>query len=62
MDDAKDELYDSLRGPAQNLTILATAYSDPEQVAQDVTSRSCSRFAIEKAECSKPLSGTTPKP
>lgn len=24
-----DELYDSLRGPARNLTILATAYSDP---------------------------------
>jgi uncharacterized protein len=24
-----DELYDSLRGPAQNLTVLATAYSDP---------------------------------
>ena len=27
---AMDELYDSLRGPAQNLTVLATAYSDPE--------------------------------
>jgi uncharacterized protein len=26
---AKDELYDSLRGPAQYMTILATAYSDP---------------------------------
>ncbi len=26
---ATDELYDSLRGPARNLTILATAYSDP---------------------------------
>ena len=25
----KDELYDSLRGPAQNLTVLASAYSDP---------------------------------
>lgn len=25
----KDELYDRLRGPAQNLTVLATAYSDP---------------------------------
>lgn len=25
----KDELYDHLRGPARNLTILATAYSDP---------------------------------
>ena len=25
---AKDELYDRLRGPAQNMTILATAYSD----------------------------------
>lgn len=24
-----DELYDSLRGPAENLTVLATAYSDP---------------------------------
>jgi len=28
---AKDELYDSLRGPAKNLTVLATAYSDPRQ-------------------------------
>lgn len=27
---AKDELYDSLRGPAQNLTVLATAYSNPQ--------------------------------
>ncbi|MCA8989493.1 MAG: ThuA domain-containing protein, partial [Planctomycetaceae bacterium] len=25
-----DELYDRLRGPAKNLTVLATAYSDPE--------------------------------
>jgi type 1 glutamine amidotransferase len=25
---AKDELYDRLRGPARNMTILATAYSD----------------------------------
>lgn len=25
---AKDELYDQLRGPAENMTILATAYSD----------------------------------
>jgi type 1 glutamine amidotransferase len=27
---AKDELYDSMRGPAKNMTILATAYSDPK--------------------------------
>lgn len=26
---AKDELYDRLRGPARNLTVLASAYSDP---------------------------------
>jgi type 1 glutamine amidotransferase len=26
----KDELYDSLRGPAENLHILATAYADPQ--------------------------------
>lgn len=26
---ARDELYDRLRGPALNLTVLATAYSDP---------------------------------
>ncbi len=26
---AQDELYDRLRGPAENLTILATAFSDP---------------------------------
>ncbi len=25
----KDELYDRLRGPAKNMTVLATAYSDP---------------------------------
>ncbi|MEZ6059205.1 MAG: ThuA domain-containing protein [Planctomycetaceae bacterium] len=28
---AKDELYDSLRGPAANMNLLATAYSDPEK-------------------------------
>lgn len=27
---AKDELYDRLRGPAENLTVLATAYADPK--------------------------------
>lgn len=27
---AKDELYDMLRGPAKNVTILATAFADPE--------------------------------
>lgn len=27
---AKDELYDSLRGPAENMRILAVAYSDPK--------------------------------
>lgn len=26
---AKDELYDRLRGPAKNVTVLATAWSDP---------------------------------
>jgi type 1 glutamine amidotransferase len=33
---AQDELYDTLRGPAKNLTVLATAYSDP---AKDGTGR-----------------------
>lgn len=28
---AKDELYDRLRGPADNMTVLATAYSDVEK-------------------------------
>ncbi len=28
---ARDELYDRLRGPAENMTILATTYSDPEK-------------------------------
>jgi type 1 glutamine amidotransferase len=27
---APDELYDTLRGPGKNMTILATAYSDPK--------------------------------
>jgi type 1 glutamine amidotransferase len=27
---AQDELYDYLRGPAQNMTILATAFADPK--------------------------------
>ena len=31
---AKDELYDRLRGPAGNVTVLATAYSDIEGNAQ----------------------------
>jgi len=31
---AKDELYDRLRGPATNMTVLATAYSDVEGNAQ----------------------------
>jgi uncharacterized protein len=30
---AQDELYDRLRGPAENMTILATAFSDDEQNA-----------------------------
>jgi type 1 glutamine amidotransferase len=28
---SKDELYDRLRGPAENVNVLATAYSDPEK-------------------------------
>jgi type 1 glutamine amidotransferase len=28
---AQDELYDRLRGPAKNLTVLATAYADPKK-------------------------------
>jgi HEAT repeat protein/type 1 glutamine amidotransferase len=28
---ARDELYSNLRGPAKNLTVLATAYADPEK-------------------------------
>jgi type 1 glutamine amidotransferase len=28
---AKDELYSTLRGPAKNMTMLATAYADPAQ-------------------------------
>jgi type 1 glutamine amidotransferase len=28
---AQDELYDRLRGPALNMTILATAFADPMQ-------------------------------
>ena len=28
---AQDELYSELRGPAKNLTVLATAYADPEK-------------------------------
>ena len=28
---AKDELYDRLRGPAENLTVLATAFSDSQK-------------------------------
>jgi type 1 glutamine amidotransferase len=32
---AKDELYDLLRGPAKNINVLATAYSDPKQDGTD---------------------------
>lgn len=32
---AKDELYDKLRGPAENMNILATAYSDPANGGTD---------------------------
>ena len=28
---ASDELYDRLRGPAENMTVLATAFADPKQ-------------------------------
>jgi len=28
---AKDELYDKMRGPAKNLTVLATSFADPKQ-------------------------------
>ena len=32
---APDELYSKLRGPAKNLTVLATAFDDPAQKASD---------------------------
>jgi type 1 glutamine amidotransferase len=31
----KDELYDRLRGPAENMTVLATAYSSPKEKGTD---------------------------
>jgi len=31
----KDELYNSLRGPAENMEVLATAYSDPKNKGTD---------------------------
>ncbi|HYO24763.1 MAG TPA: ThuA domain-containing protein [Lacipirellulaceae bacterium] len=31
----KDELYDSLRGPANGMNVLATAYSDPRHAGTD---------------------------
>ncbi len=31
----RDELYDSMRGPAKNMTLLATAYSDPKHKGTD---------------------------
>jgi len=39
---AKDELYSTLRGPAKNMTVLATAYADP-------VSRPYSPFAMARA-------------
>jgi len=30
MHDTEDELYDQMRGPAKNVTVLASAYSDPQ--------------------------------
>lgn len=32
---AKDELYDRLRGPAENLTVLATAYAEKQKSGTD---------------------------
>ena len=32
---AKDELYDRLRGPAEGMTVLATAYADPKMKGTD---------------------------
>ncbi|MCA9260474.1 MAG: ThuA domain-containing protein [Planctomycetales bacterium] len=32
---AQDELYDTLRGPAKNMTVLATAYSSPDKSGTD---------------------------
>ena len=32
---AQDELYDTLRGPAKNMMVLATAYSDPKTGGTD---------------------------
>ncbi len=32
---AQDELYDSMRGPAKNMHILATAYSSPDKAGTD---------------------------
>ena len=34
-----DELYNSLRGPGKNMTVLATAYSDPEMQGRAGTGR-----------------------
>ena len=52
---AKDELYHNMRGPAKNLTVLSSAYSDPAQrgsgwhepLTWEVTSRRWPRYRHE---------------
>ena len=34
---AQDELYDKLRGPAENLTVLATAHAVSESIMRGVS-------------------------
>jgi len=36
-----DELYSKMRGPGENMTVLATAYSDPANKGSGTTSRCC---------------------
>ena len=43
-----DELYNSLRGPGKNMTVLATAYSDPKIMEPATMSRCCSTLSFGK--------------
>ena len=48
---SKDELYDSLKGPAENIAVLATAYSDPKMGGTDHNEPSLMAINFGKGRC-----------
>jgi len=59
---ASDELYGTLRGPGKNMTVLATAHSDPKNAGTGHDEPMLMALALARGASSTPRWATTLRP